>query len=285
MQAIELADRLGDPELRVLAYTACSLAESAALHYEEAINWSERAMQLEDEIRDPDLRVELYFNASSPSVGLGDFPAARRYARKHDELNSKLSTHHRVHGVAGVLEVEELLGAWDRVAELQRRTEESVEANVSTPCVRNARSLFLCALARAYEGETEESRRLEERAEEVSFEGFGLTLDAPRIRLALTRDDLELVERLVAGEHSSQAFYLGSQTGLLDGLAAIRDRKRVEAEAEVLLQPGTYLEPFVLRALGLVREDEELVERALARFEALGLDWHAEETRGLVAQA
>ena len=126
---------------------------------------------------------------------------------------------------------------------------------------------------------------MEGRAEEVSFEGFGLTLDGPRIRLALTRDDLEQVERLVSGGHSSQAFYLGSQTALLDGLAAIRDRKRVEAEAEILLQPGTYLEPFVLRALGLVREDERLVEQALERFEALGLDWHAAETRRLVAQA
>ncbi|TML32030.1 MAG: hypothetical protein E6G24_11180 [Actinobacteria bacterium] len=284
-QAIELADRLGDPELRVLAYTARSLAESAGFHYDEAIAWSDRAMQLEDEIRDPDLRVELYFNASSPSVGRGDFRAARRYARLHDELNSKLSTHHRVHGVAGVLEVEELLGAWDRVAQLQRRTEESVEANLSTPCVRNARSLFLCALARAYEGEAEESQRLEGRAEEASFEGFGLTLDGPRIRLALTRDDLEEVERLVAGGHSSQAFYLGSQTALLDGLAAVRDRKRLEAEAEALLQPGTYLEPFVLRALGLAREDEKLVEQALSSFEALGLEWHADETRKLVAQA
>ena len=76
-----------------------------------------------------------------------------------------------------------------------------------------------------------------------------VSLDGPRIRLALTRDDLEQVERLVAGGHSSQAFYLGSQTALLDGLAAVRDRKRLEAEAEALLQPGTYLEPFVLRVL------------------------------------
>ena len=112
-----------------------------------------------------------------------------------------------------------------------------------------------------------------------------MTLDGPRIRLALTRDDLEEVERLVAGGHSSQAFYLGSQTALLDGLAAVRDRKRLEAEAEALLQPGTYLEPFVLRALGLVREDEKLVEQALRSFEALGLEWHAEETRQLVGQA
>ena len=46
------------------------------------------------------------------------------------------------------------------------------------------------------------------------------------------------------------------------------------------VQPGTYLEPFALRALGIVREDASLLERAAERFEALGLDWHAARTRG-----
>jgi hypothetical protein len=126
---------------------------------------------------------------------------------------------------------------------------------------------------------------LEERAEELSFEGFGLTLDAPRIRLAIHRGDLEQVERLVEGRVSSQAFFLGSQTALLDGLAAIRARERVEAAAGRLLVPGTYLEPFALRALGLVREADELVEQAVGCFKKLGLDWHAEQTNVLKAEA
>jgi hypothetical protein len=63
------------------------------------------------------------------------------------------------------------------------------------------------------------------------------------------------------------------------------DRARTEAEAKDVLKPGTYLEPFALRALGLAREDEELVQRALQRFEELGLDWYVEETKRLVAQA
>ena len=35
------------------------------------------------------------------------------------------------------------------------------------------------------------------------------------------------------------------------------------------------------RALGLVEEDETLLERAIERFEAMSLDWHADETRKL----
>ena len=177
---------------------------------------------------------------------------ADRVVAEFAELNSRLSTHHRVHGIAVMLEVEEALGRWDRIAGLTGRVEERVDANLTTPCVRNSRSLFVCALANTYVGDKREARRLEDRAEELSFEGFGLTLDGPRIRLALTRGDLELVERLVEGRLSS-AFYLGSQTALLDGLAAIGARERVEAAAEPILRPGTYLEPFALRALGLVR--------------------------------
>ena len=57
---------------------------------------------------------------------------------------------------------------------------------------------------------------------------------------------------------------------------------RVEHEATRLMKPGTYLEPFALRALGIVREDGSLVERAAERFAELGLDWHAARTRELL---
>jgi hypothetical protein len=59
---------------------------------------------------------------------------------------------------------------------------------------------------------------------------------------------------------------------------------RVEEAAEPLVAlENTYLEPFGLRALGTVRGDRSLIERALARFEELRLTWHAEQTRALLA--
>ena len=288
-EASEIAEQLGEPELRVLAFSARSLAAFAALDYDQAITWAGRAFEPVDEVRDPDLRADVHWNAILPAIARGRFREARRLARAHDEINAKLTAHHRVHGVAVLLEVEELLGAWERVRALQDRAEERVDRNLHTPCVRNARSLFLCALAHLYGGRDDEARRLEERAEEVSLQGYGLTLDAPRIRLALLRGDLERVERLLAGAGASSArprtFYLGAETALLDGLAALRDRARVEAEVATVLKPGTYLEPFALRALGIVREDERLVVRAVERFDAMGLAWHAAETRRLVTQA
>jgi len=114
--------------------------------------------------------------------------------------------------------------------------------------------------------------------------GYGPLQDAPRVQLALHRNDLAAVESLL-GEPSlrrSTTYFLSSMATHLDGLAALGERERVETEAGRLLQPNTYLEPFALRALGVVREDASLIERAAGRFEALGLDWHAARTRALL---
>ena len=64
-------------------------------------------------------------------------------------------------------------------------------------------------------------------------------------------------------------------------VAAIGDRAGAEREAAPHLRPNTYLEPFALRALALVRQDSGLLEQALVRFDGLGLEWHAEQTRAL----
>jgi hypothetical protein len=51
------------------------------------------------------------------------------------------------------------------------------------------------------------------------------------------------------------------------------------------LPSHSYVEPFALRALGIVREDDTLIEQAQAAFAALRLDWHAAQTDRLVQQA
>jgi len=77
------------------------------------------------------------------------------------------------------------------------------------------------------------------------MEGYGATLDTPRVRLALARGDLD----------------------------------EVEDEAPRHARRQNYLRSFALRALGRVRGDEALVREALAEFEAYGLGWFAAETR------
>ena len=180
--------------------------------------------------------------------------------------------------------LEELLGDWEAASRLQPRVEDAVAANIATPCVLNERALLVCALARAHLGDEEEACRLEREAGAHRMTGYGPLQDAPRVQLALHRNDLAAVESLL-GEPSvrrATTYYLSSMATYLDGLAALGERERVETEAGRLLQPNTYLEPFALRALGVVREDASLIERAAGRFEALGLDWHAARTRALL---
>jgi hypothetical protein len=69
----------------------------------------------------------------------------------------------------------------------------------------------------------------------------------------------------------------------LDALAALGRRGSLERDAPALLKAGTYLEPYALRALGLVREDPALLEQAADRFDAMSLAWHAAQTRGVLA--
>ena len=68
----------------------------------------------------------------------------------------------------------------------------------------------------------------------------------------------------------------------LDALAALGRRDTLERDAPSLLKPGTYLEPYALRALGLVREDSTLLEQAADRFAVMSLAWHAAQTRGVL---
>jgi hypothetical protein len=165
-----------------------------------------------------------------------------------------------------------------------------VQANAETPCVRNARSLLVCAVAAEQLGAADEARRYEELAAGLGIEGYGVVLDIPRLQLALARADLGEVERLLRTPLPERGWYRGwmaiaTIVNRLDGLVAVRDRAQAEQEAARHLRAGTYLEPFALRALGAVREDEALLRRAHAAFERLGLAWHASRTAALLGDA
>jgi hypothetical protein len=184
------------------------------------------------------------------------------------------------------LELEELAGGWAEIRELEERAEHVVDANVATPCVRNARSLLSCAVADAYADDPERSRRFEDRANELEMAGYRGTLAPLRIRLALARRDLgnleELVQEAIPPPPAKNWWRLTTTAARLDALAALGDVGGVEAEAPRFLAGQTYLEPFALRALGQVRGDEKLLTRAATAFAAMGLDSFAGETRGLL---
>jgi len=285
VEASALAERLGDVELRAQAFGALYVAAFAAGEFAEALEWTEHQLELADQIHDADLLADIYEFAIPSYTAMGRITEARGLARKQAEVVEPLTPHHRLHGVSVQLEVEETSGGWEAILALAEQTERRVEANLATPCIRNARSLLVTALAAAQQGDDGRARELEERAREVETTGYDVVLSAPKVRLALLRGEIDHVDLLPPplGEYGAQTWFaLAAISARIDALAELGDRDRIEQEAPDLAQPNTYLEPFALRALGRVRGDQQLLERAAELFGAMGLDWHAGQTRALL---
>jgi hypothetical protein len=202
----------------------------------------------------------------------------------HWELARRLSAHHRVHAISLKLELAETLGDWPALAAETDRAAVAVAENLATPCVRNARDFLLCSLAYLCLGDHERGLELQRRGEQLAGEGHEGALNPPRLRMALVRGDSEALRALVQTPlHRSFVWGPAAFATRLDTLVALREHEWIEREASPFVRPGTYVEPFALRALGAARGDDELLARADASFAALGLEWHRSQTERLLA--
>lgn len=275
-----IAGKLGALDLQSYAFSARALVALASSNYGEAEAAIRHRLDLLSHISDPDHRADVYWSATVVTASLGRLAEARRLAGLNDEINSLLTPHHRVHGIAARLRVDELVGRWEVIRELQEEAEWRVAANVETPCSDNVFCLLVCALACAELGLESEASRLERATDELGFEGYVGDHAGPRIRLALSRGEFGRVNELLGALRERTIRGRPSLTTLaahIDGLVALGRAQEVEKEAETLLL-SAYLEPFVLRARGVANDDEALLERADERFTALDLHWHAAQT-------
>ncbi len=281
-----IAERMGDADLRSSALAALADVAWAAGDLAGARPWIEERLAILPQLSDPDDRHFAQMTGVAFAVATGAISTARDRALAFEEMVEGLTPHHRFHGVSGRVSVESLAGRWDEVRALTARAEHRVDANRDTPCPSSTSTLLSCALASEIRGDTVEARRLEAEAEQYSMAGFGWYYEPPRLRLALARDDVEQLRQLVASfvPRTGQIVFHGA-AALLDALVALNERERIEAEAPQWARPGTYVEPFALRALAFAREDEALLAAAAARYEAMGLEWDAEKTRRLFSQA
>jgi hypothetical protein len=276
---MQIADELGDASLQSAARDSRGVASFRAGDFEAAYELESSRFELRDELGDPDLVHDLYLSTIPTAAAVAQLDEARRLAHELLEVVADLTPHHRLHGAANLVEQEELKGAWDAVIALEDATVSAVEENRDTPCVRNARSLLLCAVARENAGDADRAAELEARADELETEGHGISIVTPRARLALARGRLDVLELLLADQDwltGQTWFALPGAAARLDALAVIGDAKDVEEATRVFAAP--YVEPFALRALGIVRHDEALLRKAGERFAVLGLRWHSDQT-------
>ncbi|MFL5798327.1 MAG: ATP-binding protein [Actinomycetota bacterium] len=280
-EACELAEEIGDLELRSWALSGLINGRWGAGDYERACALMEERIGLLPGISDPDHRANVWWIAFHVYVGAARLADARRAVTMHEETCEGLTPHHRVHGMGNRVDLESKTGRWEEIGRIAPHVEQCIEANLATPCPMNVAALLDCAVASERGGHGAEARRLEEKAAAIGMEGYGFAFHPSQLRLALARDDLAELARLVdvLDPEELEPWAFDSRSALFDARMALGDRERIEAEAPEWLQPGTYVEPFALRALGAAREDESLLERAATCFEAMGLDWHARETR------
>lgn len=284
-EASTIADRLGDVELKSAAFWALGGAALGRGAYDEGYAWSLRNLALVEGISDPDLVAYVSGNASDVWPYVGRFKEARDVAERQVELASRLSSHHRLHGAASVVAVDALAGNWESVRDYSNRAESAFNANVATPCILGPVMLLTCALARVHLGDEEEARRLERVVEDFGMEGYDASVKPSEVALAIARGDLATVERkLEAWKPDGLADVEGLVTWL-DAFVALDRKAEIEEEAPALVKPGTYLEPFALRALGCARRDDRLIEQAIALFDGFGLDWFASQTRQMLSDA
>jgi tetratricopeptide (TPR) repeat protein len=283
VEAERLTRDLGDPSLRQEALCALWLREFSEGHYRRAIEVARQCFELEAETTDP----TAFTARRETSVGLftlcGHLDEARRLIAEHDALSLRLFAHQRMHSVAMLVELEEVTGDWKAIQDLVPRTRQAVAENADTPCIRNARTMLVCAAACVALGEDTMAADLEAEAERMRFEGWDAILDTPRLRLALARGDLETARNLAVPplSHRRQVwFYPAAVSTYLDAVAALGDREAVESVAAAVLgQEDSVLQAFALRALGIVRRDRALLDAAGERFETFGLEHQAVATR------
>jgi hypothetical protein len=277
-----LALRSGDVDLRSKALSALTDVAWYAGDREGARRWLEERLALIPMLSDPDDCHFAEMTAACVYIALAKLPEAAAACARLEALVQGLTPHHRMHGVDSRLYVEAVNGRWDVIRELTPMVERTVKANEAAPCTGNAAALITCAQASLHTGDQAEAERLESEAAVQTIEGQRSYYYAHWIRLLLARADLPGLERLIATidlEHLLEGPYRYDQApAALDALVALGNHEAIESVAPRWLRPGTYAEPFALRALGVARGDDELLDEASARFRSIGLDWRAEET-------
>jgi hypothetical protein len=282
LQAV--AERLGDPELRSQAFAALTDVAWRSGDLEQARASVEERLELLAEVSAPDDRHFALMQAVEVNLAQGRLSAASHASTQLTEMVEGLTAHHRLHGIHMRIRVETLAGRWEAVRRLTFAAERAVEANATTPCTANATVLFYCGVANARQGDLAQAHRLGRQATGMASQATKES-DSPKLRLALACDDLAGLRQLVDSlkPEAFLPYQFDRSAALLDSLVALGDRARIESDAPAALRPGTYLEPFALRALGFAREDRSLLEQAAARFEEMEADWFADETRDLIA--
>jgi len=279
--ALALAEELGDVELRSTGLGSVQGLLAFTGEFDEAIEVAEARAHLLSQIPDPDQVANALFMDVDLYANVGRLVDARDTVERLEETVAGLTPHHRLHGVAMRMRLESGMGNWAGIQSLTEGTEAAVEANLATPCPFNVGVLLISALGMVHRGDEGSATRLVAKAESIGMIGYHDLHAARWLNLAIARKDHGGVRRTVDSIQQEWLTPVAWElwAALFDGLAMLEERDRIEAEGPVWIRPDAYVAPFAVRALGIARRDAALLADAVNRFAAMGLDWHAQQTR------
>jgi hypothetical protein len=287
VEAEQLARADGSVALLSAATRAEGYAGIKTLDFQRGYEATKEAIELLDERYDREESAEGHEQLVLAAVALGRIEEARALVDRQEALARALSPHHQVHAVALAVEAAGVFGEWDRMRGLLDLGEERIEANLATPCGRHANITMLQAIAHAQAGDADEAHRLESLAQARTRNTASSFVRPLHAQLALARGDMDAALGWIPEAFDADLarrwwwFAMPATITYLDVHSAAGLRDNIEAAAARVVEEGCpILQPFAMRALGRVRNDEGLVREAAAVFRELGLAARERETSG-----
>ncbi len=293
-KAVEIAERLGHPDLLSQAYRTYGLLQSFVGRWDVTTAIARRDLALADELQPTEQAFALFWNALFLMEIAGEFAEHLPHAERSLEVARALSPHERMHGTYTVMNATYHLGRW---ADVERAASEHLEEFPKEPgigCVYVRGGAPLAGLVLSHQG------RLDRAAEVVAtFEPdpdkLGLA-DAWLARYHVARGEA-LAGRELAEQIMGRSVYAEENAfevlAMLEALVALEDwdalvaflpRARSFAGALVLVGPASdYAEALARIASADPVGGEELLRGALAGFERLGVVFEAALTREQLA--
>jgi len=293
-KAVEIAERLGVPELLSQAYRTYGLLQSFAGRWDVTTAIARRDLALADELQPTEQAFALFWNALFLMEIAGEFGEHLQHAERSLEVARALTPHERMHGTYTVMNANYHLGRW---AEVERVASEHLEElgkepGIGCPYVRSGAPL--AALVLSHQG------RLDRAAEiaatfEPDPDKLGLA-DAWLARYHVARGDA-LAGRELAGQIMGRSVFAEENAfeilAMLEALVALEDwdalvaflpRARAFAAALRLVVPaGDSAEALARIASGDREGGEGLLRGALTGFERLGVVFEAALTKERLA--
>jgi tetratricopeptide (TPR) repeat protein len=281
-RAVEVAERLGLPDLLSQAYRTNGLLQSMVGRWDTTVDIARRDVRLADRLERTEQAFALFWNAVFLMEIAGEFADSLVYAERALDVARGLTPHEVMHGTCTLLNARYHLGRW---SELEPVTAEHLDALAKEPgigcCYVRSGPLF-AALALAHQG------RLE-RADQLAAT-LTPDLDGPKLpeallaRYLVARGDpqagRDLAERIVgravyAEENAYEILAMLEALIALedwDALTAFLPQARTFTKTLALVGPASdRAEGLAFIAAGKHAEAEELLQLALAGFERVGV--------------